>query len=326
MRVLDPLTDCGDEVPPSLAEATERVAARAAPAGGAGRPGGHGVPTSAAVVVKGRQETPAHAIMRHAEERRARLIAMATDGGGLLRRVALGSVAVGVLSETQLPVLMAGPRVRPPREILPYRVLVTTDDSSAAILALPALQRVLERAPSDDVEVALVRVHEAAFDERPPAVALAESERGMAWRGLLPALVGRVWSTRGTPRVAIFLVTTVSLLFALTGSISFVAQVTNFAVFTLFIVVNGALIRLRVSQPDQRSRFERRRRGAQYRCLHSLGWRVRGRSSLSHARRREQMQRPAGRIEEARVHPALAPLKGCSHGRRRRDPALRDRR
>lgn len=32
--------------------------------------------------------------------------------------------------------------------------------------------------------------------------------------------------------------------------IGFVAQVTNFAVFTLFVVVNGALIRLRVIRPD----------------------------------------------------------------------------
>jgi APA family basic amino acid/polyamine antiporter len=73
---------------------------------------------------------------------------------------------------------------------------------------------------------------------------------GMARRGLLPPLLGRVWSARGTPWVAILLVTAVSLLFALTGNISFVAQVTNFAVFTLFVVVNGALIQLRISQPS----------------------------------------------------------------------------
>jgi nucleotide-binding universal stress UspA family protein len=76
--------------------------------------------------------------------------------------------------------MMAGPRVRPPQDTLPYRVLVTTDGSPASGLALPALRRVFEQAPSADVEIALLRVHEAAFDERPPAVALAESEHELA--------------------------------------------------------------------------------------------------------------------------------------------------
>jgi amino acid transporter len=74
---------------------------------------------------------------------------------------------------------------------------------------------------------------------------------GMARRGLLPPALGWVWRARGTPWVAIVGVTVVSLVFALTGSISFVAQVTNFAVFTLFVVVNSALIRLRIAHPTQ---------------------------------------------------------------------------
>lgn len=178
-RVLDPLVDCGDEPAPTLAEATERVSARwqtqldrlAA---------AQGVPGEGSVVVKARSEEPAHAIMRHADERGARLIAMATHGGGLLRRVALGSVAVGVLSETSLPVMMAGPRTGARRDGLPYRVLATTDGSPAAALALPALRQVLEGAANADVELALLRVHEAAGEPLTPGAAQAAAEKQLA--------------------------------------------------------------------------------------------------------------------------------------------------
>lgn len=74
---------------------------------------------------------------------------------------------------------------------------------------------------------------------------------GMSNRGLLPAILGRIWAARGTPWVAILGVTVVSLVFAASGDIGFVAQVTNFAVFTLFVVVNGSVMRLRWTQPDR---------------------------------------------------------------------------
>ena len=37
--------------------------------------------------------------------------------------------------------------------------------------------------------------------------------------------------------------------FALSGDIGFVAQLANFTIFVVFIVVNGAVIRLRISRP-----------------------------------------------------------------------------
>lgn len=73
---------------------------------------------------------------------------------------------------------------------------------------------------------------------------------GMARRGMLPRVVGTLWQRRGTPWVAVVIVTAVSVAFALTADIGFVAQVTNFAVFTLFVSVNGSLLRLRVTRPD----------------------------------------------------------------------------
>ena len=51
--------------------------------------------------------------------------------------------------------------------------------------------------------------------------------------------------------MSIVVVTIVSVAFATSGDIGFVAQVTNFAVFALFVVVNGAVMRLRVTQPDR---------------------------------------------------------------------------
>ncbi|TAJ20729.1 MAG: amino acid permease [Dehalococcoidia bacterium] len=73
---------------------------------------------------------------------------------------------------------------------------------------------------------------------------------GMARRGMLPPALGTVWAARGTPSVAILITTAVAMAFALTGDIGFVAQVSNFAVFTLFVMVNGAVIWLRQRRPE----------------------------------------------------------------------------
>lgn len=78
---------------------------------------------------------------------------------------------------------------------------------------------------------------------------------GMSARRLLPAALGRVSATRGTPWVATIVVTAVALAFALTGDIGFVAQVTNFAVFVLFVSVNASVIRLRFTQPERHRAF-----------------------------------------------------------------------
>ncbi|MDA1062057.1 MAG: APC family permease, partial [Chloroflexi bacterium] len=81
---------------------------------------------------------------------------------------------------------------------------------------------------------------------------------GMSTRRLLPEVMGRVSAARGTPWVATILVTAVALAFALTGDIGFVAQVTNFAVFVLFLAVNASLIRLRFTQPERPRPFRLR--------------------------------------------------------------------
>ena len=73
---------------------------------------------------------------------------------------------------------------------------------------------------------------------------------GMSRRGMMPDVLGSVWAKRGTPWVAIALTVSVAVAFAFTGDVGFVAQVSNFAVFTLFVVVNGSVIRLRQLRPE----------------------------------------------------------------------------
>jgi basic amino acid/polyamine antiporter, APA family len=78
---------------------------------------------------------------------------------------------------------------------------------------------------------------------------------GMSQRGLLPRVIGLIWERRGTPWVGILIATVIGLLFSLTGDIGYVAQVTNFAVFALFVMVNASVIRLRWNQPERERPF-----------------------------------------------------------------------
>lgn len=78
---------------------------------------------------------------------------------------------------------------------------------------------------------------------------------GMARRRLLPSVLGRVSTTRRTPWVATLIITVVAILLASGGDIGFIAQVTNFAVFGLFAIVNAAVIALRRSRPTTHRPF-----------------------------------------------------------------------
>jgi APA family basic amino acid/polyamine antiporter len=73
---------------------------------------------------------------------------------------------------------------------------------------------------------------------------------GMSRRRLLPAIFGRVSATRRTPWVATLVITVSAILLASSGDIGFIAQVTNFAVFALFAIVNAAVIALRRRRPE----------------------------------------------------------------------------
>ena len=72
---------------------------------------------------------------------------------------------------------------------------------------------------------------------------------GMADAGALPAYVGRV-SRTGAPSVGILVAATGAVGFALIGDLTFVASVTDFAVYIVFLAVNAAVIVLRRTAPD----------------------------------------------------------------------------
>ncbi len=74
---------------------------------------------------------------------------------------------------------------------------------------------------------------------------------GMARRRLLPAPFAWLAPRRGTPWLATVAVGVAALGFALAGDVGFVAQVTNFAVFVAFAIVNASVIRLRLRQPER---------------------------------------------------------------------------
>jgi nucleotide-binding universal stress UspA family protein len=157
VRVLNALTDLGDVEGVGVAEAVERAAAswRAdleamlAEAGVAGE---------ALVARQHRTEDIHSAILRVAAERDGALIAMHARGVGAIRHALLGSVALGVLGHTPLPLLLTGAKVgQPAKAPGSYHIVVTSDGSPASAGIVPALRTILT---SPGVRVTLLRICE----------------------------------------------------------------------------------------------------------------------------------------------------------------------
>jgi amino acid transporter len=82
---------------------------------------------------------------------------------------------------------------------------------------------------------------------------------GMARQGFLPAALGRVHSTRRTPHVAILTLLVLVLILALSGgkkAIEDLASATSLLLLLSFIVVNSALIALKLRPDEPRGAFE----------------------------------------------------------------------
>jgi len=77
---------------------------------------------------------------------------------------------------------------------------------------------------------------------------------GMARDKALPVSLSKI-SKRGTPWVAILLTMILSSLFIFLGNIEFVAEITNFGTFIIFISVNLSAILLRYRKPNLRGKF-----------------------------------------------------------------------
>lgn len=65
-----------------------------------------------------------------------------------------------------------------------------------------------------------------------------------------------IHNKRRTPYLAVFFCMFVAIIFALIGDIKIVAEVTNFAIFSTFILINGALLSLRKKYPKQKRPFK----------------------------------------------------------------------
>ena len=78
---------------------------------------------------------------------------------------------------------------------------------------------------------------------------------GMSRNGALPRQFATVGRRAHSPYVAAGLAFVIAALFALVGSIGFIASVTDFAVYAIFLAVNGSLIVLRLRLPDAARTF-----------------------------------------------------------------------
>jgi len=79
---------------------------------------------------------------------------------------------------------------------------------------------------------------------------------GMAARAALPARLARVHPHRQTPVHAIVGVTAVAAAFAALGDLTLIAAVTDFAVYLVFLAVNGTVVVLRRRRPEMARPFE----------------------------------------------------------------------
>ncbi len=79
---------------------------------------------------------------------------------------------------------------------------------------------------------------------------------GMAAERALPRALGKVHEIRGSPWAAIVLSASISVLFILPGNLKLVAEVADFAIFIVFIIVNLSLIQLRRKKPELESSYK----------------------------------------------------------------------
>jgi APA family basic amino acid/polyamine antiporter len=78
---------------------------------------------------------------------------------------------------------------------------------------------------------------------------------GMASAGTLPRRIGWVHPKRRTPWVAIFVVGIIGAALLAFGEISFIAGITDFAIFVTFMIINLSLIKLRYSNDRTKGSF-----------------------------------------------------------------------
>ena len=154
VRVMDPLLDLGSHFALHVDEAIEKATAAWQLELDASLEG-LGVQSDAIVVLKVRGEDTWDTVIRVAAEQGAALIVMDSRGAGAVRHALLGSVAMGIVGHTNLPVMVIGPAVEPPSGRPGYRIVATTDGSPASLAVVRALSPILQ---SGSIDVTLLRL------------------------------------------------------------------------------------------------------------------------------------------------------------------------
>lgn len=109
-------------------------------------------------------ETLHRAILRQASEEHAFALAMDSRGAGLVRRVALGSVAIELVQRSHLPVMVTGDAAAPPPEQAsePYTIVAGCDGSPASEDAIRVLGPLLH---GSSARLVVARIDELARGE-----------------------------------------------------------------------------------------------------------------------------------------------------------------
>lgn len=162
MRVFDPRVDAAQEPGITLEQAT-------ASATGRWREelrallDRDGIAGEAMVGLKDRGEDMHQALLRIAGETGAAMLAMDSRGAGALRHTLLGSVAMGVVGNSGVPVMVTGGEAQPPQPADRLRIAITNDGSPAALDVVNALAPLIE---GKDLDVTFLRIYEAAIGDK----------------------------------------------------------------------------------------------------------------------------------------------------------------
>lgn len=130
-----------------------------------------GVSARVVVEVMRKKERVHDAVLRAADEAGARMIALASRGSGAVRHALFGSVAMGVVGCSGLPVFVAGPNIGRVGRNRRYRILATTDGSEASRRVIKALSPFLTGA---GLTVALLRVYTPTVADRGDRTEMAD--------------------------------------------------------------------------------------------------------------------------------------------------------
>lgn len=186
LRVLEPKRDAPGDGHPKH-EVLQRVSARCRD-DMQSLLGREGVKGEAAVAATYSGEHVHDSILRSAQELGATMVAMDTRGSNAVRRVLVGSVAMGVLRNSPLPVMASGPRIVRAAARTPsgaYRMAAAVDSSPESLEVLRAL---LPFVDPDRMRLLLLHVYAPTFGDRGERREVEEYRRRLeGLRGMFPS-------------------------------------------------------------------------------------------------------------------------------------------